>query len=303
MKHLFAIILTSALLLCGCKSASPWASPENWVISQNDNNTLDVIYLVSVNVSQSFDADSNEVYLAVLTDEERATIKEEMEYVQQAFGDSVNYYSPFYHQFTFSAINLPPQDFARYRQASFEDVLAAFNYYMDNYNQGRDFVLIGFSQGAMHVVDLLKAMSDEQYAHCVAAYSLGYRVSADDLQHSHIKAATGETDRGVIVSFNSVTDTAALWPLVSSDAACCINPVNWRTDTTEAHFNIDTNNVSIRIDPDHNVLLLSGLNAEQYFLPASKSHCKVGNLHIGDLLFYLDRIAANAQKRHKNSSK
>ena len=303
MKHLFAIILTSALLLCGCKSASPWASPENWVISQNDNNTLDVFYLVSVNVGRSFDADSNEVYLAMLTDEERDAIQREMEYVQHAFGDSVNYYSPFYHQFTFSAINLPPHEFAQYRQAAFEDVLAAFNHYMSHYNQGRDFVLIGFSQGAMHVVDLLKAMSDEQYAHCVAAYSLGYRVSAEDLRHSHIKAATGETDRGVIVTFNSVTDTTALWPLVSSDAACCINPVNWRTDTTEAHFNIDTNNVSIRIDPDHNVLLLSGLNAEQYFIPASKDHCKVGNLHLGDLLFYLDRIAANAQKRHKNSSK
>ena len=57
------------------------------------------------------DSKGNDQYIGKLTEEDRAAIKAEMEYVQNVFGDSLNFFSPYYEQFTFSALNLPDKKF------------------------------------------------------------------------------------------------------------------------------------------------------------------------------------------------
>ena len=54
---------------------------------------------------------------------------------------------------------------------SMEDISAAFDYYMDNYNEGRPFVLAGFSQGGKAVVELVKHAPAEVLERMVAAYA------------------------------------------------------------------------------------------------------------------------------------
>ncbi len=72
-----------------------------------------------------------------------------------------NYIAPYYHQFTFDALSLSIEQSAQeYRKVAAE-VCEAFDYYMKHKNQGRRFVLVGFSQGGMLVLDQLKHMSDE----------------------------------------------------------------------------------------------------------------------------------------------
>ena len=60
---------------------------------------------------------------------------------------------------------------------SFKDVKAAFHHFLINYNQGRPFILAGFSQGGKSVVELMKHLSEEERKRMIAAYVLGYKVT------------------------------------------------------------------------------------------------------------------------------
>lgn len=144
--------------------------------------------------------------------------------------------TPYYHQFTFESINLLTDSFQlEYRKVA-EEACEAFDYYMAHMNQGRRFALVGFSQGGMLVLDVLRHMTGKQYARMVAAYAMGYRISTDDLKCRRIVPATDESTAGVTVSYNSVLNNSGIWPFVGGNAAAAINPVNWRTDSTTATF-------------------------------------------------------------------
>ena len=49
------------------------------------------------------------------------------------------------------------------------DVREAFRYYIENLNEGRPFVLAGFSQGAQALVELLKELPESLHERMVAA--------------------------------------------------------------------------------------------------------------------------------------
>lgn len=225
---------------------------------------------------------------------------------ENIFYDDFNLHSPYYHQFTFESIKLFPGEefFAVYQEVAME-VCEAFDYYMENVNKGRPFVLAGFSQGAMLTLDLLRHMTDEQFSRMVACYTIGYRVSADELQHPHINPARGETDRGVVISFNSVQSREAQWDLVSAEAAECINPVNWKTDSTPAKFTyLDFEN-EVRVDTDSHLLIVQSERPDYFTAEMQRLSffAEVGvseqNLHHWDLLFYGKQIHDNALKRYR----
>ena len=316
-----SLLLCSALLLLlgltGCHTASRsvtspgidagsvWVNDSAWYQSQQavDDRKVDLFYLCSTEVISARDSMGETTYCSLLTPADRTAIRGELAFAEQQFGGGdVNYFAPYYHQFTFDAIGLPSAQFTEVYREVAQEVCDAFDYYMNYQNQGRRFVLMGFSQGAMLVLDLLRHMTDEQYQRLVAAYSLGYRLSADDLAHPHINAAQGETDTGVTISFNSELRREALWPFVAADAATCINPVNWRTDAVPATFTYDSHEHQVRVDAETHTLLVETDHADTYrqwtgnpvFRAAGVSpDC----LHHYDLLFYTGQIHDNLLKR------
>ena len=56
-----------------------------------------------------------------------------------------------------------------------QDVKRAFQYYIDHYNNGRPFILVGHSQGTFHLMPLLEQMIDQTPLkdRLVAAYAIG----------------------------------------------------------------------------------------------------------------------------------
>ena len=87
------------------------------------------------------------------------------------------------------------------------DITAALDYYFENFNNGRPFVIAGHSQGSAILRLVLKKYFKEHpdyYKHMVAAYAIGYSITKDDLEaNPHMKFATGETDTGVIISWHA----------------------------------------------------------------------------------------------------
>ena len=142
------------------------------------------------------------------------------------------------------------------------DVKDAFDYFLKYHNNGRPIVLAGFSQGGRAVVELLKYMDDETVGRLVAAYVIGYKVTPEDMiETSHIRPALSADDLGVTVCYNSVRDVKYINSTISSPCAFCINPVNWKTDTTPAVLH-DT--VTVTVAPGYNVLILDGYEGKEY---------------------------------------
>ena len=121
----------------------------------------------------------------------------------------------------------------------YTDITAALDYYFENYNGGRPFIIAGHSQGSamtkLVLMNYFKEHSD-YYKRMVAAYVIGYAVTEADLAaNPHLKFATGETDAGVVVSWNTEgPENENAENMVWMPGAISINPLNWKLDDTYA---------------------------------------------------------------------
>lgn len=298
------ILTLFAALVCGCVDGryplakpSDWSRVEHWYCDAAtvDGEKVDVFYVASTDVVSSRLPDGGPSTFAMLTYCECQVLLAEIDWIRRhVFTGEFNFFAPLYHQVTFESLGNPRGGRnADWDEAAVE-VCEAFDHYMAHSNGGRRFILAGFSQGASVLRMILKHMTDEQYSRCIAAYSMGFQVTADDLRSPHIRPAKGADDQGVIISYNSSTGPEGAWSLVSGDAACAINPVNWRTDATDAHFEFDGDMVTVRLDPDRHLLYVDGYEPPRnaftdYFPP--------GNLHSADLRLYAPFIRQNAIRR------
>lgn len=311
-KHILFLIVIVLQVLTGCETQADtqvakdyWSGDSAWYKAKNavSSDKIDMLYLVSTEVVSATDANGNKVYRAQLTTEDRQAIDAELAFVETNIGHGdFNYIAPYYHQFTFDAIGLPSDRFKSNYEAVEKEVCEAFDHYMSNINQGRKFAIVGFSQGAMLTLDLLKHMTAEQYGRMVAAYAMGYRISADDLKCKNIVPATDETTPGVTISYNSVLDTAAVWPFVAGGAVAAINPVNWKTDSTAATFLYDGSSHTVHLDPSTQLLVVETAKADEYRQWNSNpifqsANINPGCLHHWDLLFYTSFLHDNILKR------
>ena len=316
MKLYFNILLTLCLVsLLGCKAKvvsadepSVWDDSTMWYQTNDtiSDEKIDLFYLVSTEVLTSTDSLGNVSYQAFLTEEDRKAIAGEFAFVEKHYSQGdYNFIAPYYHQFNFSAITLPEDQFAEVYASVADEVCEAFDYYMRHINHGRRYALVGFSQGGMLILDLLKHMNQEQYNQMIGAYMLGYRLSKEDLECPFIIAATDETTPGVTVSFNSVQKLEAAWPVVCKDAAAAINPVNWETDCTPAILDFIGDSLTVTMDEASHLLVVNVPDPESYheWMQGNPAYAmaKVDEdcLHRWDLLFYADKIHENINIRNK----
>ena len=215
---LLSTLLLASLYLASCQSsdkqthissvfvpAQPsYADSTMWHIALNDTGTgADVFYIVS---TWEYDWYTDEGIVSHHADpskpEHRADMDIEISQVAQYMADGNNFYAPFYRHITLDSWATLNEDTInrRYRDVAFVDVQNAFDYYLTHYNNGRPFILAGFSQGGKSVVELLKTLSEETRTRLVAAYVLGYKVTPDDVaQAPWIIAAQDSTDTGVTI--------------------------------------------------------------------------------------------------------
>lgn len=295
------LIAIVAITFASCKdekqAVNYWGTDEAWFQTgkEIDENFVDAFYIVSTNVVQSFDSQGDEHYMAVLNEDERKVLAVEMDYVQNTiFPDSINYFSPYYHQFTMSSIALPENDFQAIYDSVKNEIFDAFDYYMQTWNDGRRFVIIGFSQGAMMTKELLKHLDSEQYSRLVAAYVIGDGISVEDLNCENIVPAESASDIGVTISFNSVESPDGIWTPVYENSVTCINPINWATDATPADFSFGGQNVTAAIDTALNVLIVNDFEKPELpFAEVWPEDC----LHFYDIQFYNNSLRENVLLR------
>jgi hypothetical protein len=200
------------------------------------------------------------------------------------------------------------------------DAVAAFDYYIKHYNNGRPFILAGHSQGSNVLLFLLAGyMKDNPsaYARMIAAYVIGYSVTDDYLAECpHLKFAEGPDDTGVIISYNTESpDVVKGGNPVVLDGALVINPITWTREETLAavseglgSFMPDASGVftkvpqyaDAQIDKTKGVLICSTADVNKYSPGPTPQHPIAfprGVFHSFDYSFYYFNLRANAQNR------
>ena len=284
--------------------APVYSDMTQWYISDR-NADADMFYVISTEIGDYTLEDGTIRHLAdTYLDLTRQPMYGEMLGVDTLTSGKLNYYSPYYRQCSLQSF---ASDSASIRFAvALDDVRRAFAYYIDNQNNGRPFVLAGFSQGAMIARELLKEMDASVYQRMVATYLIGIRVSDADLQaNPHIVPAKGADDTGVTICFNSMRGEDANYPAQDGSNILAINPVNWRTDGDVALLITEPSplkpvheqlkdTMTVQLDTISNYLLVSGYSATDYILPLIGTST---SYHTREIWLYRDQLKENIQQR------
>lgn len=289
--------------------APDYEDASQWYIHQQ-NGVADIFYVISTETGDHMEGADTCHFANTRHPRQRNQMLVEMAAVDSFFTGKLNYYSPYYRQVSMHSLATPKLFSVRMARA-IEDVKRSWQYYLAHFNQGRPFVLAGYSQGAAAVIALLKDMPDSIAQRMVASYIIGYKVTAQDLDDiKNIRPAKGATDVGVTVCFNSVESPDKELEMVSGGNLLCINPVNWRTDTVCTSFVYDMppvkDTLAVACDPEHHLLTVKGFK-KQDILPIIGIS---GNYHNYELRFYhpfirrniADRVAAYLKKAGRSLS-
>ena len=235
-----------------------------------------------------------------------------------AFETVGNIYAPYYRQ-----DNNSPIDRERVIAGiPTLDGVAAFDYYIKHYNDGRPFILAGHSQGANVLSNLLAGYMRHHadvYNNMVAAYVIGYSVTAAYLYNNpHLKFATGPDDTGVIISYNTQAPDVppGANPVLYAGLGLVINPITWTRDETlatqaEGLGSFMPNNGGVvekgfpfgpvaqycdaKIDITNGVLICS--TADEGLMFSISGALGRGVYHTFDYPFYYYNLRANAANR------
>lgn len=307
----FQLFIVIACLFCACNNneilqpkeqhipnAPDYADSKMWVMCTNDTDGqgADVFYIPSTWEYDWFTNDSIVCHYAdVHNKKHRDNMAIEINKVAKYMAEGNNFYSPYYRHITLNTWATLNEDTIkrRYHAISFVDIQNAFNHYLTHYNQGRPFILAGFSQGGKSVVELMKTLPANLRDKLIASYVLGYKVTPDDVtQAPWIVAAQDSTDTGVTICYNSVSDVQYVKPIISGQNVMCINPVNWRTDATPA---ILQDTITVTLNTEHKVLVLDGFDGS--YLKNILNIINVGDYHSIEPWVYSECLRKNFKQR------
>ncbi|MDR2436668.1 MAG: DUF3089 domain-containing protein [Endomicrobium sp.] len=247
-----------------------------------------------------------------------------LKYHASAFETAGNIFAPYYRQLdAFCVIKVGFKIAHKYFQGIPKtDIIAAFDYYIKNLNEGRPFILAGHSQGSIMIAELLSdymKANPEVYKRMIAAYAIGAPIDKDYYaKNPHVKPAKSSKDLGVVICYNTEAPVVdGINPLAVPNDAVIINPLSWKTtqDYAAKEENLGSGFVEdgkikkyehiadARIDYKRGVIICSTVNREKlsypkdFMSPFPLNAFPLGVLHIDDIPLYYYNLRQNAQHR------
>lgn len=243
--------------LVGENEATDYSKDENWMFKETNGKCLaDLLYFYP-----TVTLNPNYYIVSKITDEMRFGGNYGFMDTASCFKEYTNVFAPYYTQLAIS--DLKQEDVEEYcalynvdqniLMSSYAnlinyshvrtDVYAALDYYFEHFNNGRPFILAGHSQGSQICQIILSEymrVHPEFYSRMVATYVGGFTITKDYLAaNPHLKAAQGELDTGVIISWATEGPDAKQSGFSIPKGSISINLLNWKTDETYADSSLN----------------------------------------------------------------
>jgi len=321
MRKAFVLLMLICLMGSSCGRKTP-AEPARidysdtiyWYSQGDESHVADVFYVYPTVSTISYTDNGASWYADITLPEVREEANDNQRFNKMLYGE-YNFYAPYYRQMIFEAYQQPQDSLEKIAAYAAADINDAFQYYMEHFNHGRPFFLMGHSQGSQMLIELLKhGMTPEQRQQMVAAYCIGYHVTVEELAAypEALKPATDSLMPGLVI-FNSVTDPSAM-SMVSKGDVVGINPTTWTwtSDTIPAEYHhgmakYNDNRDSVLIVPCptrtylyQHTTVCPDLNPEMVFIPAYEAMFPKGNLHFADSWLFGGNVLENMRCRLKN---
>ena len=316
MKKAAALICVFVLVIslcCGCgnkNDAVDYSNEESWAYFGEGSEKEADLFLICPTVDMGRDGDFN---MSMDDEDTKESFLGALNMERGIYEDSAILYAPYYRQMTFPVYSMSDEEMAPYLDIAYRDVAAAFEYYFENCNNGRPLILAGFSQGSQLLLRLMEEYFDDaKYSDkLIAAYCIGWRITQDDInRYPHLNMAQGESDTGVIVSFNCEAEGVSDSIIVPNGVKTLgINPLNWKTDSTPADKSLnkgacftkysgeiksEINNLTgAYLDISRGTLRVTDVSPEDY----SNSLFPQGVYHLYDYQFFFRNLQDNVKVR------
>lgn len=310
------IILLIFVVLCSAAAAQTpdYADEANWAYWRVGENKVADLFIVCPTVDLGADGHKNMSL-------EDAKIKQNfygaLNMQRGIYEDTCRMYAPYYRQAVLADYILPPEEAAPCFELAYSDVRAAFLHYIQHENDGRPFVLSGFSQGAEMCLRLLKEFGNTDFVknNMAACYAIGWVLTPQELaQYPYIRPAQSADDLGTVITFNTEAPEVTASMIVPAGVkTAAINPLTWTTDTKPAPKTLnlgacftDYSGAAVRevpqltgccIDAKRGTLKVTDIDKKAY--PPGLPLFAEGIYHIYDYQFFYRNLQQNVGLRIK----
>jgi pimeloyl-ACP methyl ester carboxylesterase len=124
-----------------------------------------------------------------------------------AFNGAGEIWAPRYRQATYGSFLLKSEDAEQALNLAYSDVSAAFDEFLRSIPADQPIILVGHSQGALHLMRLLRDRKNQLKGRLIAAYVVGWPIdTASDLPTLGFPGCSSRTQTGCILSWLSFGD-------------------------------------------------------------------------------------------------
>jgi hypothetical protein len=307
----FCLLIMIFFMACNKNSNSQksntldYSNKSNWLaLAETRSHDVDVFY-----VYPTIYAESSPPNMDIERFDLRERAKIPLKTQASVFTEQANIYAPFYRQASMSAATIGDYDDLVFLRGA-NDIINAFDYYIEKINNNRPFILAGHSQGSQALIHLMRERFNDinLQKRLVAAYLIGFSVTQTDLQnYPWFKIAQSSNDLGVIITYNTQTKDIKSSPLLL-DGAIAVNPLSWSTKENYAdssanlgaRFYNPSSGELIREVPNYLGARIDKTTGALIVNPSETLDCAPfpnGILHRYDYMFWYKNLEANVSER------
>lgn len=224
-------------------------------------------------------------------------------YQASVFNEQCRVFAPRYRQAHIRAFFTDDKAADTAFETAYEDVKAAFEYYLQYFNNGRPVIIAAHSQGTKHAARLLKEYFEgKQLLHkLVCAYIIGLPVPGN--YFTGIPACKDSGSTGCIVSWRTFKTGYTEPNFVAKEnfKAIVVNPLSWTADTVFVPSDYNKGGVLFRFNKITRHVVNAQIHQNVLWTCKPNMFGKIfftkKNFHIGDInLFYMN-IRENVKNR------